>query len=204
LRNPINIRYVTPGTYDVILTITNGFTSSTKTKTGFITVLPTPLVHLGNDTSICAWNSIVLDAGVPNAVYLWSTGATTQSIVADSTGVGYGNKEFRVIVSEGATCFGRDTINISFETCVGIVPNETSPVVTIYPNPATQQFRLEIKGCEGGRWTLSSIQGVEINHTDIISTGYLTTVETTNIPQGIYFLQVRKKDLAIVKKVIIL
>ncbi len=204
LRNPINIRYVTPGTYDVILTITNGFTSSTKTKTGFITVLPTPQVHLGNDTSICAWNSIVLDAGIPNAVYLWSTGATTQSIVADSTGVGYGTKEFRVIVSEGTTCFGRDTINVNFETCVAVAPHETSPMVTVYPNPATHQFRLDIKGCEGGSWTLSSIQGIEINRAEIFSTVYLTTVETTNMPQGVYFLQVRKKDLAIVKKVIIL
>lgn len=44
-----------------------------------------PTVNIGNDTSICAGTSIVLDAGNAGMTYLWSTGATTQTITVDTT-----------------------------------------------------------------------------------------------------------------------
>ncbi|WP_162903013.1 Ig-like domain-containing protein [Taibaiella koreensis] len=45
-----------------------------------------PALHLGNDTSICSGDQIVLDAGNPGAEYFWSTGATTQTIQAGTAG----------------------------------------------------------------------------------------------------------------------
>lgn len=45
-----------------------------------------PTVNIGNDTSICFGTSIVLNAGNPGMTYLWSTGATTQTITVDTTG----------------------------------------------------------------------------------------------------------------------
>ena len=48
-----------------------------------VTVAPALIVNLGNDTTICAGNSVVLDAGNPGATYMWSTGETTRTIVAD-------------------------------------------------------------------------------------------------------------------------
>ena len=39
-----------------------------------------------SDTSICAGDSVVIDAGFPNADHTWSTGATTQSITVFSAG----------------------------------------------------------------------------------------------------------------------
>ena len=51
-----------------------------------IAVPATPqVVNIGNDTSICAGTSIVLDAGNAGMTYLWSTGATTQTITVDTT-----------------------------------------------------------------------------------------------------------------------
>jgi PKD repeat protein len=204
LQNPGNIHYNTPGTFDVTLTITNGVTSSTKTFTGFITVLTPPQVSLGNDTSICAWNSILLDAGIPDAVYLWSTGATTQTIMADSTGTGYGEKEFSVIVTEGATCVGYDTIHIAFETCTGIPDPEQSPAVSVYPNPAGDRFMLDVKGFDGGRWSLCSIRGVEIDHAEIAPAVYFKIFDLTSLAKGIYFIKVQKGDLSITRKVVVL
>ena len=43
-------------------------------------------VALGNDTTICTGNSLNLDAGNPGGTYLWSTGATTQTITVNTTG----------------------------------------------------------------------------------------------------------------------
>lgn len=51
-----------------------------------IAVPATPqTVNIGVDTGICAGTSIVLNAGNPGMTYLWSTGATTQTITVDTT-----------------------------------------------------------------------------------------------------------------------
>lgn len=52
------------------------------------TAIPTPpqTVNIGVDTVICPGDSVILNAGNAGMTYLWSTGATTQTIVADTTG----------------------------------------------------------------------------------------------------------------------
>ena len=49
-----------------------------------VTVLPMPVVDLGNDTTLCSGASHTLDASYPGATYLWSTGSTSSSIVVSS------------------------------------------------------------------------------------------------------------------------
>ena len=45
-----------------------------------VTMYPLPVVNLGGDTALCGNNSLILDAGNPDATYLWSTGETTREI----------------------------------------------------------------------------------------------------------------------------
>ncbi|MBA7561018.1 hypothetical protein ES708_02652 [subsurface metagenome] len=45
-----------------------------------VTAYPTPVVVLGNDTTLCGEMSLTLDAGNPGSIYNWSTGETTQQI----------------------------------------------------------------------------------------------------------------------------
>ena len=51
-----------------------------------IIVRPSVQVDLGPDGTVCAATPYVIDAGEGFAHYLWSTGDTTQSIVADTSG----------------------------------------------------------------------------------------------------------------------
>ena len=51
-----------------------------------VTVNEWPMVELGNDTTILAGQSLVLDAGNPGCSYLWSTGETTQVITVSTKG----------------------------------------------------------------------------------------------------------------------
>lgn len=68
-------------------------------------------VNLGNDYSICLYSNenVTLDAGsFPNALsYLWNTGATTQSITINNTGLYY------VDIIDTNLCHNKDSINIS-------------------------------------------------------------------------------------------
>ncbi len=68
-----------------------------------VTVNPTPKVYLGTDQAICTGQNITLDAGNPGASYLWSTGATTQTISISAAG------NYWVIVGIN-NCLGKDTV----------------------------------------------------------------------------------------------
>ena len=51
-----------------------------------VQVNPVPVFDLGNDQVLCAGESTVLDATSAGSTYLWSTGATTPTITASTTG----------------------------------------------------------------------------------------------------------------------
>ncbi len=68
--------------------------------------IPAPNVNLGNDTTICQGDTLILDAGNPNHNYLWSSGASSQKFTATSPGI------FWVDV-DTAGCKSRDSISLS-------------------------------------------------------------------------------------------
>ena len=70
-QNPTHV-YATAGTYDVKLVVTNAYTSDSIFKTGYIMINAPPTLDLGNDTSICQGDSVLLDAGAGHTNYLWS------------------------------------------------------------------------------------------------------------------------------------
>lgn len=74
-----------------------------------------PIVDLGADTSLCG-GSIVLNAGNAGSTYLWSTGATTQSITVSASDT------FWVDVTNGGTT--RDSI------AVWVLDVPTAPIVS--------------------------------------------------------------------------
>lgn len=66
----------------------------------------TPL-YLGPDIAICEGNSVTLDAQNPGSTYLWSTGATTQTIAVSDSGTYF----VKVTNTKGSAT---DTIHISY------------------------------------------------------------------------------------------
>ncbi|MCP4438460.1 MAG: T9SS type A sorting domain-containing protein [Aureispira sp.] len=71
-----------------------------------INTLPTPVLNLPADTTVCA-NNLVLDAANSGASYLWSNGATTPSITVSTTDT------FDILATIGA-CSTRDTSRVYF------------------------------------------------------------------------------------------
>ncbi|MCC6937580.1 MAG: gliding motility-associated C-terminal domain-containing protein [Flavobacteriales bacterium] len=104
------------GTYSVTVTTPQ---QCSATFDAIVTLAPVVTVSLGNDTSICQGQSILLDAGTPGASHLWSTGATTQSIPASASGT------YSVTVSN-ASCSATDAISISVNNAPGdVLANST-------------------------------------------------------------------------------
>ncbi len=94
------------GTYTVML-IAIDSASCNISDTAYITinVLSQIATFLGADTAFCPPGTITLDAGISGATYVWSTGATTQTISVGTTG------SYWVTVTLGA-CTATDTMNV--------------------------------------------------------------------------------------------
>jgi gliding motility-associated-like protein len=71
-----------------------------------ITVLPVPVVDLGNDTTLCPGASIVLDASWPGATYLWSTGTTASTTTVTSSSTVWATATLN-------GCTANDTVNVT-------------------------------------------------------------------------------------------
>jgi len=86
---------VTPGIYTVVVTGAGGCQSSGNFNVmdggGMLSSSPI-------NTQVCAGDAVVLDAGNPGNAYLWSTGATTQTISVAAAG------SYQVTVMDAAGC----------------------------------------------------------------------------------------------------
>ncbi|NDC42057.1 MAG: PKD domain-containing protein, partial [Chitinophagia bacterium] len=82
--NPVVYAYATAGVYPI--TVTASYRAcAAASATGTVTVIQTPQIALGGDTSICEGAGSILisdamNAGNPAASWLWNTGETTSAI----------------------------------------------------------------------------------------------------------------------------
>lgn len=99
--NTITVRQ--PGTY--WLRVDNGSCTVADTiEVSFFTPLA---VQIGNDTSLCEKEKLVLHATTPNATYLWSDGSTADSLVVSAAGT------YSVAVNQNG-CVVANEITISY------------------------------------------------------------------------------------------
>lgn len=203
-QNPENIVYSLPGNYNVTLTISNGISSTVTTMVNFITVVESPQVYLGSDTTICDWDKITLDAGNPGADYLWSTGDTTQIILIDSTGTGHGARDFNVRVTTRLECIARDTINVTFDNCTGLASTNAEAAIVISPNPVINGiFILKCMGLKNFWFQLLTITGVKIQDGEIPESQYEKSIDVSDAPPGLYFLRIFNENESTIHKIII-
>ena len=112
--------FATSGTYNVTLQVIDSLCgSSSITQSIDINYIPNP--YLGLDTGLCVTEKITLDAGYAGNAFLWSTGATTQTITVTASDPSW----FWVTVNN-AGCTGTDSIFIDIKCDVNL-PNAFSP-----------------------------------------------------------------------------
>jgi gliding motility-associated-like protein len=99
------ITAATSGTYWVVASI--GTCSQTDTVN--VTFIPVPSVNLGRDTILCPSVTILLDAANAGDTYIWSTGASSQTITVNSSGTYWA-------VANNGNCSDADTINVNYLT----------------------------------------------------------------------------------------
>ncbi len=94
----------TSGTLSATVTGANGCTATDDVDVVFTAPAT---VDLGSDSTLCDGNTLLLDASLPGAGHLWSTGSTASTLVASGSGT------YWVEVSLGA-CITRDSVDLIF------------------------------------------------------------------------------------------
>jgi len=94
---------------------------------------PLPSVNLGNDTTLCAEQTLVLDASNPNSIYYWQNNASSTTSIFDVTSSG----TYWVLV-EMNLCSASDTIVVDF---FEIDTSLSVSGVTLTANLSTAQYR---------------------------------------------------------------
>ncbi|MFN7015019.1 MAG: T9SS type A sorting domain-containing protein, partial [Bacteroidia bacterium] len=185
----INVNTV--NTYIVTITNNDGCAASDSIV---VSVNPLPMINLGNDTTICNNQNLVLNAGSGFTTYSWSTVEKTSSITA--TGANTVNT-YTVTVTDNNGCSNTDAIVVTFSTCAGDKEEEMNNYISLYPNPNNGIFFIDV---------ISQSNSIEINLVDV--TGkviYSEIVNSGNIarkqldlktqPAGIYMLVVKSDNI---------
>jgi PKD repeat protein len=201
--NPTNIVYTAVGDYTVTLSVINAFTQQTITKENLIHVGESLVVDLGSDSTICPWESVILDAGNEGSTYLWSNGETTRTILVDTTSFGLGEHTIWVAVISSGNCEGSDTIHVTIDACTAVNDLSSSPSVKIYPNPNNGTFYVTAYQFEHGMIEILTIHGKVVYTSSFDKPGEAREISLPQQNKGIYLLRIRSEHQTVTKKMII-
>jgi hypothetical protein len=180
------------GAYTVQITSNIGCSSISPPVT--VIMHPNPVIFLGSDTTVGPMASISLNAGSGFASYLWSTGSSGQMIVIDSSGTGLGKKTVWVVVTDNNGCHGSDTIKITFVANPGIVDVLSENYYILYPNPVSGTLTLIPQKNADGEilFELYNLEGRKVKSLKLSfnHTSPEVSVDLSDLPEGVYYLQV--------------
>jgi hypothetical protein len=197
-QNPV-ITPQTSGSFIYTCTVSDGY-NSVQGSVG-INVRPVPYIDFGfGDTTVCVYDSVILDAGNPGSSYVWSNGSNERRIQVATTGIGFDMQTHSVTVTNQSGCQSELSISIIFDfsACTGINDNETGQYCRVYPNPGDGAlhliFPLGVKVAEVSAsnllgqdiWGPYLFKDVEVNGERVINLG--------KKPEGIYFIHVKDED----------
>jgi len=167
-----------------------------------LTVLDAPNVFLGNDTLLCDYQSITLDAG-PGENYVWSIPELQGQIVTvDISMIGYGTTDISVIVTDSNNCEGNDVIAITYEICAGI-DKLASSEVKIYPNPANGLVNITFPdNINSAEITVYDITGNVIRN-EFVYNHNKAKLDMSNEVKGIYTVKIIMDNKVVYKKLIV-
>jgi hypothetical protein len=175
-----------------------------------VTVNPLPEIYLGPpDSTVCIYDTLVLDAGNAGSQYRWSNGSHERSIMVASTGIGYEIQQYSVKVTNENGCIDSATINIifSFGACTGIEELIQAKRYKVYPNPNTGRFMIVgEKGKILEKVEIFNLFGVLVYSESPDSFhGLLPGIEIVvgSLPKGVYILHLTDEISSEIHKLVI-
>lgn len=190
-------------TYMVMGVDTNGCSNSASVT---VTVNAYPVVDLGGDRNLCINNTATLDAGNTGATYVWSTGATTQTISIDGAVLGLGFASFSVDVTANG-CTTSDAISVFVDPCTSVDEKENATNVEVYPNPTRGNTTIILSNVADSKVSINIINStgtiILTEQLEVMNGEFVKAIDFSKYAQGLYFLQVNSGNSNILKKIVV-
>jgi len=148
------------------------------------------VINLGNDFNASV--DSVVEIGVPAVFesYIWNTGFTGPRLTVDGSVYGTGPHTFWVQVSNGG-CYATDSITINFIEG-GYVAEESMPVLSIYPNPASDFVNIVSSNGEMSELMVYDMTGRLVMNKSINSE--FATMNVDALVDATYFVRIVYSD----------
>jgi hypothetical protein len=208
-------------TTSYLVDVYDGFNHATGEVTVVVNTLPEinlipddPRVVVLNSLEIgaCVYDTILLDAGNTNSVYLWNNGSTSQKIMVCTSGLSFDVKTSQVVVSDlstGCQSTASLTVYFTFQNCsYGVDEVSGRPGLLVYPNPSHDGIFM-VKLDESKNWDLLEISSPMGNliHKQYITDPFYSQSEVNldlrHLAKGVYFLKALGKDGILLQPIII-
>ena len=167
LQNP-SMNYGSATTYNVALIVTSSY-GCTDTLIQPVIVHPKPIVDAGLPQSVCRGDSVTFTAS-GGVNYLWSTGATTQTITMLPTAT----STYTVTVTDINGCVGVDSVRLQVRAL---------PIANAGPDKTIcvgQSVSLTGTGSTNIQWNPGAINSTTISVSPTQTTDYIVTVTGLN------------------------
>jgi hypothetical protein len=106
------------------------------------------------------------------------------------------------ITVNGCTSFPRTAITVTVSTCTGIMEAQELNSISLQPNPASTYFTLN-NVAEGTSVNVIDVTGKVVVFSSSIATDKTMTIETDNLSNGIYIIQLNNNGAVAHKKLIV-
>ena len=202
-----NIYVHQAGSYFVLLSDSLG--TFVFSDTVDISVSPLPNIYLGNDTTLCNTQTILLDAGSGFTSYDWQDSSTTQFFLAqDTAALTNDTLIYFVTVSDTNSCTTTDSIQIIFDICTERIEySHSKSFLSINFNLATQTALISAGPLRGKKYLLKvydiSGQNIFSEEGNLFSQQFSTKLQCENFSDGTYIVSFQTEKEKFVKKFII-
>lgn len=155
-------------------------------------LLQSPLFELGPDTTLIQGNVLTLMAGTfTGATYIWNSGATTNTITVDQTGL------YAATVTDSNGCQASDSIQVN--VVVATNAPAFAHALKLYPNPASTRLFLQVDHQAETTLQMALLEpnGRVIKYLPPVSTlngRFLTSIDIQELPGGAYLLKMETPD----------
>jgi hypothetical protein len=187
--------YVSPmqsTSYELVLS--DGFNQASGSIT--VHVNPRPVIHLGPaDTTLCVYDTLLLDAGNPGSIYYWSNGAISQTVSVATSGIGFDLQTYSVQVLNEYGCTDSAKINVvfTFGACTSIREKANPSTLSLWPNPGHGIFTLRIEPITGPfRLSVLNLLGVVIRSEEVMARPgrFIRDFDFSGLNAGVYFIRI--------------
>ena len=160
-------------------------------------------LNIGNDTTICIGDSLVLTVPPGYAGFTWSTGSllSTIKILAADTVI--------LTVNTQQNCNFSDTIRVAFEICTASQPVLVNSGIKVgmQPNPATSRVVLNIQNQENKPLVLQMYNAVgeEVQPERRLNpdSEQKVEMEVQNLPNGVYTIRISGEKVNLIQKLVV-